>query len=138
MTNDIWPDNETAEDLFGFQVHADLVRAVVLTPQMQPVTVGVFDDSGSKTRIMQILERDLSPENWKEGSLEAIRCRNAAVVYINTWQFEGCDDAKGRDSALRAPAASRFHKRHESTTGTRRPLPPGASFTHLSTFVARS
>jgi len=61
---------------------------------MQPVTVGVFDDSGSKTRIMQILERDLSPENWKEGSLEAIRCRNAAVVYINTWQFEGCEDAK--------------------------------------------
>ncbi|HEX5370296.1 MAG TPA: P-loop NTPase fold protein [Dehalococcoidia bacterium] len=91
----MWPDNETADDLFGFQVHADLVRAVVLNPRMQPVTVGVFGDwGGGKTSIMRMLERDLSPENWEEGSLEAIQCRNTAVVYINTWQFEGYDDAK--------------------------------------------
>lgn len=91
----MWPDNETADDLFGFQVHADLVRAVVLNPKMQPVTVGVFGDwGGGKTSIMRMLERDLSPENWEKGSLEAIQCQNTAVVYINTWQFEGYDDAK--------------------------------------------
>ncbi len=43
---------------------------------------------------MRMLERDLSPENWEQGSLEAIQCQNTAVVYINTWQFEGYDDAK--------------------------------------------
>jgi hypothetical protein len=41
-----------------------------------------------------MLQRDLSPESWETGSLEPIQCRNTAVVYINTWQFEGYDDAK--------------------------------------------
>ena len=91
----MWPDNETADDLIGFQIHADLIRAVVLNPQMLPVTVGVFGDwGGGKTSIMQMLERSLSQKFWKEGSPEAIECTNTAVVYINTWQFEGYDDAK--------------------------------------------
>ena len=52
-----------------------------MNPQMQPVTVGVFGDwGGGKTSIMRMLERDLSPENWEEGSVDAIQCRNTAVV----------------------------------------------------------
>lgn len=91
----MWPDNETADDLFGFQVHADLIRAVVLNRKMLPVTVGVFGDwGGGKTSIMRMLERSLSPQSWEKGSLGAIECENTAVVYINTWQFEGYDDAK--------------------------------------------
>jgi hypothetical protein len=91
----MWPDNETADDLFGFQVHADLIRAVVLNRKMLPVTVGVFGDwGGGKTSIMRMLEHSLSPESWDEGSLGAIQCKKTAVVYINTWQFEGYDDAK--------------------------------------------
>ncbi|HEY7291686.1 MAG TPA: P-loop NTPase fold protein [Vicinamibacterales bacterium] len=91
----MWPDNETADDLIGFQVHADLIRAVVLNRKMLPVTVGVFGDwGGGKTSIMRMLEHDLSAESWEKGSLEAIRCEGTAVVYINTWEFEGYDDAK--------------------------------------------
>ncbi|HEY3382624.1 MAG TPA: P-loop NTPase fold protein [Vicinamibacterales bacterium] len=91
----MWPDNETADDLIGFQVHADLVRAVVLNPKLLPVTVGVFGDwGGGKTSIMRMLEHGLSPESWEKGSLEAIQCEGTAVVYVNTWEFEGYDDAK--------------------------------------------
>jgi hypothetical protein len=91
----MWPDNETADDLIGFQVHADLIRAVVLNRKMLPVTVGVFGDwGGGKTSIMRMLEHGLLPESWDKGSLEAIQCEGTAVVYINTWEFEGYDDAK--------------------------------------------
>ena len=91
----MWPDNETADDLIGFQIHADLIRAVVLNPQMLPVTVGVFGDwGGGKTSIMQMLERSLSPKFWKEGSPEAIECTNTAVRVYQHLQFEGYDDAK--------------------------------------------
>ena len=106
----MWPDNETTDDLIGFQVHADLIRAVVLNPQMLPVTVGLFGDWGSgKTSIMRMLERSLSPEFWEEGSSEALQCENAAVVYINTWQFEGYDDAK---SAILSSVLLQLHE-HE-------------------------
>lgn len=91
----MWPDNETTDDLIGFQVHADLIRAVLLNAQMLPVTVGLFGDWGSgKTSIMRMLERSLSPESGEKGSSESIECESTAVVYINTWQFEGYDDAK--------------------------------------------
>jgi predicted KAP-like P-loop ATPase len=59
----MWADNETSEDLIGFQVHADLVREVLSTPEMLPLPIGVFGDwGGGKTSIMKMLERDLDPE----------------------------------------------------------------------------
>ena len=91
----MWPDSETSDDLIGFQVHADLIRAVVLNPKMLPVTVGLFGDwGGGKTSIMRMLEHSLSPKSWQEGSVEARECEKTAVVYINSWQLEGYDDAK--------------------------------------------
>ena len=91
----MWSDNETVDDLLGFQVHADLIRSVVTDPKMLPVTIGVFGDwGGGKTSIMKMLERDLDPDHWPEGSTEQKTCETAAVIYFNGWQFEGYDDAK--------------------------------------------
>jgi hypothetical protein len=91
----MWPDNETTSDLIGFQVHADLIRNVVVNPKMLPTTIGVFGDwGGGKTSIMKMLERDLDPTSWKVGSSEQKQCESIAVVYVNTWLFEGYDDAK--------------------------------------------
>jgi hypothetical protein len=91
----MWPDNETSEDLIGFQVHADLIRAVVTNPKMLPVAVGIFGDwGGGKTSIMKMLERDLDPDQWPSGSPEKTTYERIAVLYFNTWQFEGYDDAK--------------------------------------------
>ena len=91
----MWPDNETVEDLLGFGVHADLIRAVVTNPKMLPTIVGVFGDwGGGKTSIMKMLERDLDPEHYQAGSPERAACEKTAVLYFNTWLFEGYDDAK--------------------------------------------
>lgn len=91
----MWPDNETTKDLLGFRVHADLIRSVITNPRILPVTIGVFGDwGGGKTSIMKMLEQDLDPEKWPEGSQDRADCEGIAVVYVNTWQFEGYDDAK--------------------------------------------
>lgn len=91
----MWPDKETKDDLIGFRVHADLIRAVVTDPKMLPTTIGVFGDwGGGKTSIMKMLEASLNPDNYVEGSWERQEYRSIAVVYANTWQFEGYDDAK--------------------------------------------
>jgi KAP family P-loop domain len=79
----LWSDNETADDLLGFQVHADLVKSVVTDPSLLPVTVGLFGDwGGGKTSIMRMLQKSLESED------------KIAVLYFNGWTFEGYDDAK--------------------------------------------
>jgi len=91
----MWSDNETCQDLVGFQVHADLVRSVVTNPAMLPVTIGLFGDWGSgKTSIMQMLRRDLESEHWAEGSVERQAYEKVVCLYFNGWLFEGYDDAK--------------------------------------------
>lgn len=91
----MWSDNETSNDLIGFQVHADLVRSVVTDIKMLPVTIGVFGDwGGGKTSIMKMLERDLDADHWGESDVERTLYQDIAVVYFNGWLFEGYDDAK--------------------------------------------
>ena len=91
----MWPDNETATDLLGFDVHANLLRAVITDDSMLPLTIGVFGDwGGGKTSIMKMLETSLDPDTYAEGSAQHSQCNSIATVCVNTWQFEGYDDAK--------------------------------------------
>lgn len=90
----MWHDNETTEDLLGFQVHADLIRSVVTDGSMLPVTIGVFGDwGGGKSSIMRMLERDLEPDNYTEPDQKK-KYEKIACLYFNGWLFEGYDDAK--------------------------------------------
>ncbi len=91
----MWTDNETALDLLGFQVHADLIRSVATDPKLLPVTLGVFADwGGGKTSLMKMLEESFDPKSWEEGSDEEKQCERIACLYFNGWLFEGYDDAK--------------------------------------------
>lgn len=91
----MWSDNETTQDLLGFQVHADLIRSVVTDPKLLPITIGVFGDWGSgKTSVMRMLQHDLDPENYPKGSAERNQLEGVACLYFNGWLFEGYDDAK--------------------------------------------
>lgn len=79
----MWSDNETSIDLLGFQVHSNLIKAIVTDAKLLPVTVGIFGDWGSgKSSIMKMLQ-----ENLKEND-------KVACIYFNGWQFEGYEDAK--------------------------------------------
>ena len=89
----MWPDNETDEDLLGFQVHADLIKSLILDGNLLPITIGVFADwGGGKTSIMRIIEKSFDPDNLNDAeknNVESVLC-----LYFNGWLFEGYDDAK--------------------------------------------
>lgn len=79
----MWADNETEEDLLGFEVHANLIENLVKDEGILPTTIGVFGDWGSgKSSIMKILNKNLSKSD------------KIIPLYFNGWVFEGYDDAK--------------------------------------------
>lgn len=79
----MWTDNETDQDLLGFSIHAELLRSIITDPKMLPVTVGLFGDwGGGKSSILKILKSRLDQED------------EFAVIYFNSWVFEGYEDAK--------------------------------------------
>ena len=91
----MWSDNETTEDLLGFQVHADLIRSIVTNSKMLPATIGIFGDWGSgKTSVMRMLEKGLDFNSSEKGLEERAKYERGACLYFNGWLFEGYDDAK--------------------------------------------
>lgn len=54
----MWADNETNEDLLGYQVHADLLKEVVLDSTMLPITIGIFGDWGSGKSSLMLLMKE--------------------------------------------------------------------------------
>lgn len=81
----MWADNETAEDLLGFKVHADLLINIINDESVLPITIGVFGDWGSgKSSILQIVKEEFDKEEDKD----------SLCIYFNGWAFEGYDDAK--------------------------------------------
>lgn len=106
----MWSDNETSDDLFGFRVHADLIRELIMDPAVLPATIGVYGDwGGGKSSIMQMLRDDFEKETAGE-SVDDNPYEGVAVLYFNGWLFEGYDDAKAAllSSIL---TALRDHKR---------------------------
>lgn len=106
----MWSDNETSDDLFGFRVHAELIRELIMDPAVLPATIGVYGDwGGGKSSIMQMLRDDFEKEDAGENA-EANPYKGVAVLYFNGWLFEGYDDAKAAllSSIL---TALRDHKR---------------------------
>ena len=96
----MWTDNETKDDLLGYQVHADLLRDVVLDATMLPITIGVFGDWGSgKSSLMLLMQESI--EKWKvemdeKNKVEGAEIKNTKVLQIlfNSWQFEDYEDTK--------------------------------------------
>lgn len=90
----MWTDNETADDLLGFNVHADLLKSLVTDSSMLPVTIGLYGDWGSgKSSVMRMLQRSLDPDLPANAAHKDL-LDDVAVLYFNGWTFEGYDDAK--------------------------------------------
>src|SRR4051794_9509476 len=90
----MWSDNETTDDLFGFRVHADLIRELIMDRSVLPATIGVYGDwGGGKSSIMQMLRDDFENESPQKNT-DMERYKGVAVLYFNGWLFEGYDDAK--------------------------------------------
>jgi predicted KAP-like P-loop ATPase len=115
-------DNETDQDLLGFQVHADLIRSIITDKSLLPTTIGVFGDwGGGKTSVMKMLQRDLDPDKYSEGAPERKQYERVACLYFNGWLFEGYDDAKSAllsSVLLQLSEHQRFGSKIKSKVGT--------------------
>jgi KAP family P-loop domain len=93
----VWADNETTNDLLGFDHLVDALELVLTDQKMLPVTVGVAGDWGSgKTSLMQMAEDRLSISE------------KVVTVSFSPWRFEGYDDMK---AALMAAVIEAISKR---------------------------
>ena len=88
----VWQDNETENDLLGFDVHADLIRTVITDQSVLPVTVGVFGDwGGGKSSIMKMLQKALSNDqdirtlcaSTSTDGRSKVRGREVRAAYFN-------------------------------------------------------
>ncbi len=79
----MWPDNETAIDLLGFDYLSTALVEVLSEERIIPVTVGVFGDWGSgKSTLLQMVKAKLEKD------------KTTLVLSFNGWLFEGYEDAK--------------------------------------------
>lgn len=88
----MWSDNETTQDLLGYQVHADLLNKIILNDAMLPISIGVFGNWGSgKSSLMLLLQQSL--QEWEKAQQNE---QHSIIlqVYFNSWQFESYDSTK--------------------------------------------
>lgn len=94
----MWSDNETTQDMLGYQVHADLLKNIILNDKMLPISIGVFGNWGSgKSSLMLLLEEGI--EAWKKqnAALDDDQSKKDArilQVRFNSWQFEDYSSTK--------------------------------------------
>jgi hypothetical protein len=79
----MWSDNETSDDLLGFNVHSELIADLSCDESLLPVIIGVFGDwGGGKSSVMKMIEGSLADRD------------GVVCIYFNGWMFEGYEDAK--------------------------------------------
>ena len=96
----MWADNETTQDLLGYQVHADLLQKIVLSDEMLPITIGVFGNWGSgKSSLMLLMEQGL--KEWQKAFEKRVEQEKslphkAGILQIrfNSWQFDNYESNK--------------------------------------------
>lgn len=78
----MWSDNETTQDLLGYQVHADLLKKIILSDSMLPISIGVFGNWGSgKSSLMLLLQQAL--KEWEQ-SQQGENHNMILQVYFNS------------------------------------------------------
>ncbi len=97
----MWSDNETTQDLLGYQVHADLLKKIILDKSMLPITIGVFGNWGSgKSSLMLQLHEGIAIWNNEqsqkdpEGEDGTNDKERVLQIKFNSWQFENYDATK--------------------------------------------
>ena len=78
----MWSDNETTQDLLGYQVHADLLRKIILNDAMLPISIGVFGNWGSgKSSLMLLLQQSL--HEWEVSHLLPLHLETSLNELVN-------------------------------------------------------
>lgn len=80
----MWPDNESALDLLGFEPYAQVIADALRNDELFPLTVGVFGDWGSgKSSFMSLIADAVRGDD------------NTVIVQFQPWLHKDYDDVKG-------------------------------------------
>jgi predicted KAP-like P-loop ATPase len=83
----MWSDNESKDDLLGFDYLASAVVSIVKDENLLPATIGVFGDwGGGKSTLIEIVKSHLTSEPEQKAGV--------VVLSFNGWLFEGYEGAK--------------------------------------------
>jgi predicted KAP-like P-loop ATPase len=97
----MWRDSESDQDFLNFTELADQVATLVTTPDLLPISVGVFGGWGTgKSTVLRLIETQL-PAGEEDKVL---------LVKFDAWLYQGFDDAR---AALMEVVSSALLKRAE-------------------------
>ncbi|MDG5855267.1 KAP family P-loop NTPase fold protein [Clostridium beijerinckii] len=93
----MWLDRESEIDLLAYSPFAELITNIAANKRLNPLTIGLLGSWGvGKSTLLKLVEKnikEIDPTN-----------KNIVCVSLNSWMFEGYDDAKSAimESLLRA------------------------------------
>jgi len=100
----MWRDSESNEDFLNFSEIADQIATLATSPDLLPVSIGVFGTWGTgKSTVLRLVEKKL-----KDAKPEPI------IIKFDAWLYQGYDDAK---AALKEVVADRLLAEAKSNEG---------------------
>ncbi|MEP1230016.1 MAG: P-loop NTPase fold protein [Litorimonas sp.] len=79
----MWSDNETETDFLNFADTVSNVTELLSTPELQPMSLGLFGGWGSgKSSLMRMVMREMQEDS------------QTVVIHFDAWRFQGYDDAR--------------------------------------------
>jgi predicted KAP-like P-loop ATPase len=80
----MWSDNESKIDFLNFSEVGESISDIVTTPELLPISIGVFCDWGAgKSTILELTESAITKENPQ-----------FIHIKFDAWLFQGYDDAR--------------------------------------------
>lgn len=93
----MWLDKESPIDLLAYSPFAELITNITANERLNPLTIGLFGRWGAgKSTLLKLVEKNIEERDETK--------KKFVCVSLNSWVFEGYDDAKSAimESLLRA------------------------------------
>lgn len=91
----MWPDRESEEDFLNFTEVADQIATLALSPELLPVSIGVFGTWGTgKSTVLKLAKAKMMAS-----------AKPPIIIEFDAWLYQGFDDAK---AALMEVVAARL------------------------------
>lgn len=95
--NYMWLDRESQIDLLAYGPFAELITNITADERLNPLTIGLFGRWGvGKSTLLKLVEKNIEERDSTK--------KKFVCILLNSWMFEGYDDAKSAimESLLRA------------------------------------
>ena len=80
----MWSDSESNLDYLNFSEVAESVADIINTPEMLPISIGIFGDWGAgKSTILKLTEAELNKQS-----------KDYMHINFDAWLYQGYDDAR--------------------------------------------